>query len=839
MTTLPPGCVIEDRPAAWLHEGWKLARTPPGACAAPDALAAAPCEWHDAKVPGTVASSLHRDIESAGDCDAHDWWYRMRFTLPADASSAASRHELRFDGLATLAEVWLNGTKILASRNMFVAQRVDVSSQLRDGENELAICFRSLGAELARRHPRPRWKTALVAHQSLRWYRATLMGRIPAWTPAIAPVGPWAPIALERVEGLATRVETLRAWAEGATGRLQLRAHLERLDDAPPGSARLVLGEEIFPLAIEAGRIDADLAIPGVPLWWPHTHGGARLVPCRLEIERGGEWRPVDCGAIGFRALELDTREGAVRFVVNGTPVLCRGACWLPLDPFALRSPRAELRAALEQLRDAGANMVRVGGTGIYESDDFYRLCDELGLLVWQDFMFANMDYPFGDAGFRAMVEHEARAQLTRLHRHACIAAYCGGSEVAQQAAMMGLARGQWADAFFTETLASLCAELHPGTPYFPSTPWGGALPFHVGTGIAHYYGVGAYRRPLEDVKLARVRFTPECLGFSNVPEPETLERLGDGAVPHHPRWKAAVPRDTGAGYDFEDVRDHYFRLLFGRDAMRTRASELDRYLAASRMVTGEVMARVYAEWRAPHSTCGGALVWFHRDLRPGAGWGIVDSAGTPKAAYWFLKRAWQPRALRITDEGLDGLALHAINEADAPLDAMIELELLRAGRIVDAAEPHALRVGARGAVTLQADMLLGRFTDAGNVYRFGPPKYDVVAARLRDAASGATISEDFFFPIGLDLPVAAASVRGEAAWHDDRVVLTLESDAFLQAVRIASDGFVPDNNYFHLVPGRAKTVALRPLGDVRECRIGAEALNWSGSLGLRAEAPR
>lgn len=835
MTTLPPGCVIEDRPAAWLHEGWKLARTVPGACTSPDDVAGVACEWHDAKVPGTVASSLHSDIEVAGDYDAHDWWYRLRFASPGGATKRA-RHSLRFDGLATIAEAWLNGSKIVSSRNMFVAKRVDVGALLRDGENELVLCFRSLGAELARRHPRPRWKTALVAQQALRWFRTTLLGRIPGWTPAIAPVGPWGPIALERAERVEIHIESLHAWAGQTTGKLRLRARVEPLDETPIGSARLVLGEEIFPVAIEEGAIRADLSIPGVPLWWPHTHGKPALLPCRLEIEHGGEWRAIDCGAVGFRDLQVDTSAGAVRFVINGTPVFCRGACWLPLDPLAVRAARAKLREALEQLRDAGANMVRVGGTGVYESTDFYRLCDELGILVWQDFMFANMDYPFADEAFRGAVEEEARAQLSRLQRHACIAAYCGGSEVAQQAAMMGLPREQWANAFFMTDLARLCEELHPGIAYFPSTPWGGALPFHVGEGLAHYYGVGAYRRPLEDVKLARVKFTPECLGFSNVPEPETLELLGEGAVPHHPRWKAAVPRDSGAGYDFEDVRDHYFERLFGREPVAVRASSLPRYLAASRIVTGEAMARVFSEWRAPASTCGGALVWFHRDLRPGAGWGIVDSTGRPKAAYWFLRRAWQPRALRITDEGLDGLALHAINETDAPLDAVIELELLNAGCVVDAAEPHALRIEARGARTLGADRLLGRFTDAGNVYRFGPPKYDVIAARMRDEATGDVIAEDFFFPTGLELPVRAANVRAHAEWSGNGVALQLETDSFLQAVRISSSGFAPDDNYFHLAPGRAKAVALRAPRDSRDCRIDIEALNWSGCATLRPE---
>jgi beta-mannosidase len=176
-----------------------------------------------------------------------------------------------------------------------------------------------------------------------------------------------------------------------------------------------------------------------------------------------------------------------VRFVVNGVPVFCRGSCWTPLDIRALRAEPAKLREELVRVRESGANMLRIPGNTLYESEDFYRLCDELGILVWQDFMFANLDYPARDAQFVAEVEDEARALLARLHRHPSIAVYCGGSEVAQQAAMLGLPASVWANDIFTQRLPALCEALHPGVPYFPSTPWGGALPLHPGDGIAHY----------------------------------------------------------------------------------------------------------------------------------------------------------------------------------------------------------------------------------------------------------------------------------------------------------------------------------------------------------------
>jgi beta-mannosidase len=837
MTTLPPGSVIGSVPTLWLHEGWRLGRSAPGAVKNPSQLAGAGIEWHDAVVPGTVAAAIHKDINLPGDYDADDWWYQLNWgqttfcrgeerAFPHAANSGLSpiRHYLRFDGLATLAEVWLNGTPILSSRNMFVTHRVDVTELLRE-QNELVICFRSLGEALKQRRARPKWKTQLVNHQNLRWFRTTLLGRIPGWTPAISPVGPWAPIGIESVD----RIEMESLAISTTRDSLTVKARVS----APVDQARVRIGEREYPLTVAAREIQGAVAVD-VPAWWPHTHGEPHLESCQLELLVDGEWIVVDCGRVGLRDIRLDTHDGAVRFIVNDIPVFCRGACWTTLDILRLRGDPRDLRRALETLRDSGANMVRIGGTMAYESEDFYRLCDELGILVWQDFMFANMDYPVADADFRREIEAEARQVVSRLHRHPCIAAYCGGSEVAQQAAMMGLPKESWSNDFFTSTLPALCEEMQPGVAYFPSSPWGGALPFHVSTGIAHYYGVGAYRRPLADVKSARVKFATECLGISNVPEAETMSLVMDGMLPppHHPRWKSRVPRDSGSGYDFEDVRDHYLEILFRERAAELRAQDVPRYYAISRVVSGEVMSRIYGEWRAPSSGCGGALVWFWRDLWPGAGWGLTDSEGRPKAALWHLRRAWSPRSIHLTDEGLDGYAIHAINESAEPLEAIVEMEMYANGRSCESAQ-MAATVPARGAITLQADALLGYFSDATNAYRFGPPKYDVVTARMMRADTGEILAEDFRFPSGMDLreqrdaELDARAVRRA----DGTIELTLRSDVFLQSVRVECDGYTPSDNYFHLAPNLDKRIVLRGSGDFS---AHVEALNWTDSRSLR-----
>ncbi len=818
--------------------GWAMARAAPGSITL-EGIGASALDWIEATVPGTVAEHLRHDIDRVGHFDADDWWYRSSFPRPA-----GERFRLRFAGLATLARVWLNGTLILTSRNMFVAESVDVTALLVD-HNELVILFESLDDALRARRARPRWKTALVEQQNLRWFRTTLLGRIPAWTPPITPVGPWRPIALECRERFEVDHIELQARASGTVGLVSIRCRVQVFPGHRLAGARLRLADQEHDLLVsdEGGgsvRVSGDLTVPEVNLWWPHTHGASPLYDCVLRLRVDGVVGDVSLGRVGFKQLTMDTVRG-VQFLVNDVPVFCRGACWTTPDILTLRADTEALRRVLHRARDAGLNMLRIGGTMVYESRAFYELCDELGILVWQDFMFANMDYPVDDPAFSADIEREARQQLGRLQRHACLAAYCGGSEVAQQAAMLGRPAQDWTNRFFAEILPALCAERHPTIPYFPSTPWGGALPFHLRVGTSHYYGVGAYRRPLDDVKHAGVKFTTECLGFSNVPDRETMALMHAGRTPppHHPRWKARLPRDSGPGWDFEDIRDHYLGELFGLDPIALRSVDVERYYALSRVLTGEVMQRVFSEWRSPTNPCGGGLVWFFQDLWPGAGWGLIDSTGRPKAALWYLRRAWAPRTVRFIDAGLDGLDLLLLNDQAAPLSGRMDLCLYQQGERTGTPQTVDVEVPGRGSLTLEADAVMGSFCDLTRAYRFGPPAHDLVGVRLYHRDTGDLVAEDFYFPGGLDLPIhRRASLESEIHWVDGRVCVTLKSALFLQSVCIGCRDFEPSDNYFHLAPDTEKRLVFSPLRPGHsQFKAELEALNVSETFVLRASA--
>ncbi|MEK6260650.1 MAG: glycoside hydrolase family 2 protein [Planctomycetota bacterium] len=814
---------------------WDCCAQAPGIVTRPDQLAHANGEWLSAAVPGTVAGTLRAsgrwDFQRPTDIDAQDWWYRSTFAISADSNGQPCT--LCFDGLATLADIWLNGEHLLSTDNMFRAYELDVTSLLR-ANNELAIRFRSLSADLQQKRPRPRWKTNLVDHQQLRWHRTTLLGHIPGWSPPVPAIGPWRDIRLERQPVRLSDVQ-LVAKLDGTTGVVTFRArvHSAMLIDR----VSLRVGSHEASIAVQAdaeGRMfSGELRISNPPLWWPHTHGDQPLLACDVLAESGPNRHVIGCGKLGFRDLQVETANG-FGIVLNGQPIYCRGACWTVTDIFTLNGTEESLRHDLTLARDAGANLLRVGGTMIYESDLFYRLCDELGLLVWQDFMFANMDYPVHDESFANNIAAEATQQLQRLSPHPCVAIYCGNSEIEQQAAMLGMPRELWRNDWFAERLPALCKQHHPTTAYVPSTPSGGVLPFHANSGVCHFYGIGAYLRSPAELRQTNVRFASECLGFANVPEPEMVDTIMAGATPvtHHPRWKQRIPRDTGSAYDFEDVRDHYLQQLYGLAPVPLRTSDMHRYWQLSRVTSGEMMAQAYSEWRSGHSLNQGALVWFFKDLWPAAGWGVVDSSGIPKAAYYFLKRLWRNRQITLTDEGLNGLHLHVTNETSEPLQGFVEVLLLKEPSTVVVRQEAPVELAGRSHQMLNADEIVGGFYDVSYAYRFGPPHHDVVMATLYDA-DHQVMSEAFHFIRRLEPAVVpTASIEASAEMTSETTCeVTLSCDRFLHGVRLSAKGFLPEDNYFHLAPQRKKVVTFSAIENPpRDFRADVEALNFNAS---------
>lgn len=784
-----------------LEGGWRMAMTAAGAAETPAALPVG-LDWIPAIVPGTAAQALQAvgrfNLAAPQPLHDRDIWFHVPL-------SERGPRTLRLEGLATCAEVWLNASRLLESANMFRAHEIDVELA---GDDHLFIVFRSLDKAIesrvaGKRGGRARWRTRLVENNALRLVRTTLLGHMTGWQPAVHAVGPWRPVSLiEQSPQVRIRAHDLQATLEGDDGVLKLTLKLDRQGLRP--AAVLQAGSHSASLTWAGNnRVAGTLRLRKVDKWWPRTHGTPALYPVRLRL---GELE-VDLGKVGFRSIELDRGTDGKGFAlkVNGQPVFARGACWSASDLVSLAGDRASLEPWLNLAAAAHMNMIRVGGTMVYESEDFLALCDELGLMVWHDFMFANMDYPVADEAFRAEADLEARQFLHRTQAHPCLAIACGGSEVAQQAGMLGLPPELWTGPLYEDVLPKAVAAVRPDVPYVAHSPGGGDLPFSTDAGVSHYYGVGAYMRPLDDARRAGVRFTSECLGFANVPTPASP------GVPwqDYPAWKAAVPRDRGTDWDFEDVRDHYLRLLYGVDPARLHQEDRAHYLRLSRAVSVEVMRSTIDEWRRTGSGCAGALVWMFKDFQPGAGWGVADAAGLPKLAWHGLRRGYQPVRAALTDEGLNGLGVHLINEGATAVQARLSLTCLQDGATVTLKRERDVELPARSNRTLSSAELIGSFFDLTYAYRFGPPPLDVAVVRLGDPASGAVLDESLHFPLGRAALTHTSGLTAQPVQEGDGWVLRLETERIAPSVQIEDAAWRAADEGFALMPGEQRIVKL------------------------------
>ena len=777
-----------------------MAQSPSGQWALPGAIDST-ARWLAAHVPGTVAETLGAhglwSFDDPAPLNGTDYWYHTQFA--GDGTKL-----LRFEGLATIAEVYLNGVLLLASQSMFETHGVNAALQ---GDNDLHICFRALQPVLDAPQKRARWRPKLIVPASLRMVRTTALGHMPAWCPPVDCIGPWREITLCEADEFHLHDLDIRTAVEGTDGVLRVRVVKAHTDDlhgyeisCGQAHAALVQGAD--------GAWTCELRLPEAGLWWPHTHGAPKLYPVFLD---GGGWR-IFVANTGFRTIALDRDADGDGFglIVNGEPVFCRGANWTPPDLVRLPGTRAALAPQLERMRDAGMNMVRITGNMFYESDDFYALCAEMGLLVWQDFPFANFDYPAGDAAFTASVTREATQFLRRTQFSPALGVLCGGTETQQQAAMLGLPAGAQANTIFDDLLPRLAAALRPDAIYVPNSPSGGALPFQPNAGVSHYYGVSAYKRPLCDARLANVRFAAECLCFANVPDRVAVELHPQKAEILHHDFAPRVAFDAGAEWFFEDVRNHYLQALYDIDPGTLRGEDARLYLDLSRAASAEVMQEVFAEWRRPGSRTRGGLVWFLRDLWPGAGWGVLDFSGAPKAAYYGLKRAFAPVQVLLVDEGLNGLDVHCINETALAVEARLSLHCLQDGATIVMQAERAVTIAPRSSVSWAATELWGAFFDTTYAYRFGPPSHDATVATLA-RADGTLIAQAFHFPLGRgharrDAGLHAAVSRSNGTW-----VLDLRCDALAQSVCIEDAAFEPEDNWFHLAPGAARRIVLQP----------------------------
>lgn len=804
--------------------------------------------WLPAAVPGCVHLDLQRhglipdpfwgDNEQTLQWIEHEVW-RYRAFFPLDVATLAEHCadggviELVADGLDTLASVALNGREIARTDNMFTGYRWPVGDILRDGENKLAIDFATAPSYIAA-HRRPddfhEWNDPVGGCSHVRKEQCQFGWD---WGPRFVSAGVWRGIRLETWRGARLRHVGVRQLHSAAGVFLDLVPEAVFATGSPADKtvavgfrARLFLADtEIASAQNHPGETGFRLRVPDPQLWWPNGHGAQPLYELEVELldTRDGvvldTWRR----RIGLRTITLDRSRDRFgekfQFVVNGRPIFAKGANWIPAHAFAplAHSDRARLDDLLSSATDAHFNMLRVWGGGLYESEAFYDLCDEKGLLVWQDFMFACALYP-GDErpGFLRSVEAEAVYQVQRLAHRACLALWCGNNEIEQMPHELALSRRR--RAAYRRIFYGLLPEVvtqHDGvTPYWPASPhnphgwWRGFNSTRGGD--AHYWGVWHARKPVRSYERTRFRFVSE-FGMQSYSSPEVAATF---CAPEN--WDVLGPamanhQKNKAGNAI--IADYVARLY---PAPRDYPSVA--YL--SQLNQAHCMKVAVEHFRRSMPRTAGALYWQLNDCWPVFSWSSLEFGGKWKALHYAAKRFFAPALVSAHRLGADenritAADLYTVFDGARETRGELRWELRR----FDDASAAILEHGVR-AITLRPgeSALWERLDFRAALRAHGAANlYLHIALRLADS-SDEPVSEDTVFftaPCFLRLPHADTELIETQLITPNEYRLTFRSPVFQHRVMFDFDPPLPhraSDNFFDLLPGGSKVVAVRPL---------------------------
>jgi beta-mannosidase len=628
--------------------------------------------WYPATVPGCIHTDLFEnhliDDPFFGDNESKLQWigktlwiYQNTFSVSRELL-ARENVDLVFEGLDTYAAVSLNGTPLLKADNMFRHWRVGCRSILRAGENTLEIKFASPINKILSRLRKEKYPLPAVSDQGEKTSPYTRKAPYQYgwdWAPRLVTSGIWKPVYLEAWDGV--RISDFYVQQVSTTaGLAQLQAQLE-LESTTTSRAQIIIQEktgeipkaqETIQLIPRRQLVRLEISVPEPKLWWPNGLGPQFLY--QLEARVAVNRKVVDRSTvkIGLRTVELRQQPDAwgkgFQFVINGNPIFAKGGNWVPADSFPSRITRDRYQYLLRSCQDAHMNMIRVWGGGIYEKDDFYDLCDEMGLLVWQDFMFSCTLYP-ADGEFLDNVRAEAADNLKRLRNHPCLTLWCGNNEVETGWFDWGWKKkypGQfWEDyqRLFLDLLHQACTMLDPSRPYWSSSPSSNRedQPNSERSGDTHFWGVWHGDLPINAYRQHFPRFLSEY-GFQALPALETLKSfarpeelsLNCPALLAHQKDRSGNRRilEYASRYfpqprDFESLV--YLSQVLQADAIKTGAEHLRQSMPRSM----------------------GSLLWQIDDCWPAISWSSIDYYGRWKALHYAAKRFYNDLLVSFREE--------------------------------------------------------------------------------------------------------------------------------------------------------------------------------------------
>ncbi|UOU98046.1 hypothetical protein MUU74_16320 [Chryseobacterium daecheongense] len=635
--------------------------------------------WLSAKVPGTVHLDLmdHNIIpdpfkdeneKKVQWVENEDWDYQTSFTVSSKHLSKSQNIDLIFNGLDTFSEIYLNGKLLKKTDNMFRKWVIPVKEHLKSGENILLVKFKSAvstGKELAKKVP------FTMPESPRSFVRKTQYHFGWDWGPRLVTAGIWKGVKLEFWNN--AKLENVKVGQKNLTkDKADLAIQAEIIAEKE-GEYIVSINSKPFDFQLKKGKntIQIPYTINNPKLWQPNGWGKQELYLIRVSLQKGSIHIADKDFNIGLRTVELiqekDSKGKSFYFKVNGNPLYIKGTNWIPGDSFSPRMTKEKYQHLIKQAKEANMNMIRVWGGGIYEEDEFYKACDENGILVWQDFMFAGSFYP-SDEHFLNNVKEEVKDQVNRLQNHPSIALWCGNNEVDEAIVNWGYQKQfnyskedslqVWKDyrKVFHELIPNTLKENATADKniYWPSSPsigWGHQE--SLTEGDSHYWGVWWGEQPFEIYNEKVGRFMSEY-GFQGMPTLETTKTMFSGNPDlslQNPTIKAHEKHSRGW-----QIIDEYIK----RDYILP--ADFVKYNYVSQLVQARGMQIAIEAHRRAKPYNMGTLYWQLNDCWPVVSWSSIDYLGNWKALHYQVKRSFEQQVI-LTEEKDGNLNFYAIND--------------------------------------------------------------------------------------------------------------------------------------------------------------------------------
>ncbi len=831
-----------------LDQGWEFRQRD----AQPGAVAS---DWLPAKVPGDVHLDLlrHRLIPDPffRDNEAKLQWisqaaWEYRTTVVATPELLQHRNiELVFEGLDAFCEVYLNDQLVLTANNMFRLWRVDAKPWLKAGANQLLVVFPSPGSAAEKVAAADPWR-ARTGVEAKTYVRKAAYEYGWDWGPTFVTSGIWRPLRLEawnearisdlhiRQRDVAAAVAHLAAEVEiAASANTDAEVTLRYLDAGRPAQLQRKVS-----LHAGVNHVDFPIEINEPKLWFPSGYGDQPLYAFEAVVAIGTQ--PVDTRKIrtGLRnaALrrDIDAWGRSFEFVINGVPVFAKGADVIPFDSFPNRVTTADYRRILESARTANMNMIRHWGGGYYETDEFYGLCDELGLMVWQDFMFGNEMQP-GTYPFKLNVAQEAEDQIKRLRDHPSIVLWSGNNET--EGAMDWNQKSHpreapvflqmWKDYITISSgiLGQAVSRFSPETPYWPSSPSADYEPTSPAyeSGDIHDWSIWHGKEPFASYEKHHFRFVSEY-GFQSFPEMRTVESYtaaDDRTGIFTPVMLAHQKSPIGNGLIHEYLLRDY-----------PEPKDLASLLYVSQVLQAEGVKVGAEHLRCERPRCMGSIFWQLNDCWPVASWASIDYAGRWKALQYYARRFYAPMLVSPHIEN-DQLAVYVVSDRTQPTAGQLRVRLMTFSGTVLHDKTAPVQIPALSSqVSVQTGLaqLVPAGTDTAKTF---------VVAEL--SVEGRVVAHNLvYLRPTKEVRIPVVHLSTEVFQEGDTCRVRVASDALARSVCLSFGelNVEPSDNYFDLLPGESVDIQLKGAASLDEVRKNLTIRSLVDAFGPDLQSP-